>query len=120
MIRPNEPSDFSHLTEGRLSERASTCPACGAGRTTGDTCQSCGSDLSNLMRIERRASELFARALSAYGDGRFLSARSLAAESARLLADPPTLRLLASAALRAGDYPGALSAASAVAAQQEA
>lgn len=110
MIQPQRPPGGTPAPEtGRRRDR-SRCPTCGASRSGRAQCHRCGSDLSSLLEIEARAESLLEQALEAYDDGRFHTASTLAAESARLLAQPVALCLLACARLRAGDYPGALAA----------
>ena len=48
-----------------------------ASRTGGESCYRCGSDLSELLQLEKQAKVLFDRARGAYALGRFLTARQL-------------------------------------------
>ena len=94
------------------TERTARCPTCAARRTPGATlCHRCRSDLTLLVAVETRAAALHEEALTHYAEGRFRTALRLAADAARHAARAETLELLASAALRAGDYPAALAAA---------
>ena len=97
-------------SSGRPGGPARSCPTCGATRQTDPTCYRCKSDLSWLVEIEQRADALQNQASRCYARGWYRQAARLAQQAAGLQNRPEQLKLLASALLLAGDFPGACQA----------
>ncbi len=107
----SENAQVSSPPRESLSRGRDRCPTCGARRREGTICSRCRADLSELARLETRADRLYRSARMAYQAGFFRTAAVRAAAASRLEERPEFLRLAAVAALRAGDFPGAVTAA---------
>ena len=93
---------------GGRPARRRRCPTCNAARTDSAVCHRCKSDLSLLIKVERRADALRRRARACYARGWYRQAATVAGELLSLEASSENAELLACAQLLAGDFPAAV------------
>lgn len=95
-----------------IAKGRNQCPTCGAPRSSVPLCHRCKTDLEPLQHIEALADRLREHARACYGRGWYRRAAHFAGQVVALEPRPEDLRLLACAALFAGDYQTALHSAS--------
>jgi hypothetical protein len=84
------------------------CPVCKAENTQGPTCRRCKADLSLLFRLETQHKRLLVEARRRLGVGDVDGAWTLATRADGLCRDDDSRRVLAVAALLAGNFEQAL------------